>query len=207
MPYNRSWKGIVASHFSPTMFVPYVAKLRWTSWKPSFLVLHNTAVPSLAQRPNGLSIAHIRALENYYANEKGWSAGPHLFIDDHGIWVFTALTTTGVHSPSWNGTAIGIEMLGDYARESFTSGRGLEVRRNTVAAMAALNNVLRFEPGAFRFHVQDHRSDHDCPGILARAERGNLVAEIAVEMTRQTLYMGVTRPSLGARFKQWFWSH
>lgn len=177
-----AWKGIVAKPFSAEDFKTYVAGLRWDAWKPQFLVLHNTATPSLAQRPAGLTLQHIRNLEAYYRDTMRWSAGPHLFIDDKQIWVFTPLTTSGVHSPSWNAVAIGIEMLGDYARESFTSGRGLAVRQNAVAAMAALNNALGFKADAFRFHVEDTRSDHDCPGKLARNCRDALVAEIGAAM-------------------------
>ena len=176
------WKGIVAKSFSPALFEDYVKGLRWPSWKPSFIVLHNTAAPSLAQRPGGLTLTHIRNLEAYYRDDMHWGAGPHLFVDDRQIWVFTPLTTTGVHSPSWNGVSLGIEMLGDYAKESFSSGRGLLVRQNTVRAMATLNKALGFQAGNFRFHIEDKATTHDCPGIQARKCRYDMTAEIQVAM-------------------------
>ena len=90
------WKGIVGRNFTPDAFREYVAGLTWGEWQPEFIVLHHTAVPSLAQRPNGFNNASMSGLERYYRDEMGWSAGPHLFVDDQpaGIWVFTPLTTS-----------------------------------------------------------------------------------------------------------------
>src|SRR5258708_36069633 len=97
-----------------------------------------------------------------------WSAGPHLFVDDHQIWVFTALTMAGVHSPAWNKLSLGIEMLGDYDGELFSSGRGLQVRQNAVAAMATLCAVLGLDPSnpsMIRLHKEDPLTTHKfCPG-------------------------------------------
>ena len=85
------WKGIVGRNFTPDAFREYVAGLTWGEWQPEFITLHHTAVPSLAQRPNGFNNASMSGLERYYRDEMGWSAGPHLFVDDQpaGIWVFT----------------------------------------------------------------------------------------------------------------------
>src|SRR5712692_9223750 len=162
------WKGIVAKSFSPDAFDAYCHTLSWTAWRPSFIVLHNTAVPSLAQRPNGLTEQHIRGLEEFYRDTQGWSAGPHLFVDDRQIWVFTPLTVSGVHSPSWNKVAFGVEMLGDYEREAFDGGRGLEVRNNGVAAIATLSAVLGIDCQTMRIHREDPLTTHACPGKNVR---------------------------------------
>lgn len=160
-----NWKPIVGQSFQPEEFATYCQSLHWTTWRPSFIVLHNTSVPSLAQRPNGLSKANILALQSYYRDDQHWSAGPHLFIDDKQIWVFTPLTTPGVHSPSWNSMAFGIEMLGEYETEAFDSGRGLAVRQNAVAAMSILCRTLGFDPGTIRLHKEDPKTTHKgCPG-------------------------------------------
>jgi hypothetical protein len=158
-----AWKGIVGESFSAKDFDSYCHTLQWTGWRPSFIALHNTASPSLAQRPKGLTKQHIKNLESYY-REKGWKAGPHLFVDDRQIWVFTPLTVSGVHSPSWNKVALGLEMLGDYDGESFDSGRGLKVRKNAVAAMATLSAILGFDPTTMKLHKEDPETTHDCPG-------------------------------------------
>lgn len=178
------WKGIVGQSFSPKQFQVYCKSLVWTSWRPSFIVLHNTAIPSLAQRPVGLTAQHIKNLEVFYRDKQKWSAGPHLFIDDKQIWVFTALTESGVHSPSWNKVAIGIEMLGDYEKEAFTNGRGLKVNNNTISAMATICSVLGIEPQTMKLHREDPNTTHACPGknvkkldIIQKVHESMLVAE------------------------------
>jgi hypothetical protein len=158
------WKGIVGKSFSPEAFREYVAGLSFQGWRPEFVVLHNTGIPTLSQRPQGLTREHIKGLESYYRDDMGWSAGPHLFVDDRQIWAFTPLTTPGVHSPSWNSRSLGVEMLGDYDREEFDSGRGLAVQQNAVAAVAILSAALALPPDTMRLHREDPETKHHCPG-------------------------------------------
>jgi len=162
------WKGIVGETFSAKDFDAYCHTLQWTAWRPSFIALHNTASPSLAQRPNGLTKQHIKNLEAFYRDKQKWKAGPHLFVDDRQIWVFTPLTVSGVHSPSWNKIALGIEMLGNFETEAFNSGRGLKVRKNAVAAMATLCAILGLDPNGIRLHREDPATTHACPGKNVR---------------------------------------
>jgi len=170
------WKGIVGQSFTPETFDAYCHTLQWSAWRPNFIVLHNTATPSLAQRPNGFSNQHILNLEKYYRDTQRWKGGPHLFVDDRRIWIFTPLTVSGTHSPSWNKVALGVEMLGDYAKESFASGRGLAVRKNAVAALATLSAVLGIDCGTMRIHREDPLTDHACPGKNVR--KSAVIAEV-----------------------------
>jgi hypothetical protein len=163
-----SWKGILGNNYVPASFDNYCHELNWSAWRPSFIVLHNTAIPSLAQRPNGFTKEHIKGLETFYRDTQKWKAGPHLFIDDKQIWVFTPLNISGTHSPSWNKVALGIEMLGDFETESFDSGRGLQVRKNAVAAMATLCAILGLDPATIRLHREDPLTTHACPGKNVR---------------------------------------
>ncbi len=174
------WKPIVGLAFSQDEFDRYCKGLNWPAWRPTFIAVHNTAVPSLAQRPNGFTMQHIRNLEGYYRG-MGWRAGPHLFVDDKQIWVFTPLTTTGRHSPGWNNIAIGVEMLGDYETESFNAGRGLNVRRNAVSAVASISRRLGLDPDTIRLHKEDPATTHDCPAKnVKKAEFiGDVRAKIA----------------------------
>jgi hypothetical protein len=162
------WKGIIGTSFSVDEFDTYCHTLQWNAWRPSFIVVHNTGIPSLAQRPKGFTKQHILNLEKFYRDEQKWKAGPHLFIDDKQIWVFTPLTVSGTHSPSWNKTSLGFEMLGDYEKESFSEGRGLRVRENTVAALATLSAILGFDPNTIRIHREDPLTTHACPGKNVR---------------------------------------
>ena len=163
-----AWKEIVGKSFSPEGFQAYCQGLHWTTWRPSFIVLHNTGSPTLAQRPAGLTRQHIDNLVAFYRDEKGWSAGPHLFVDDLQIWVFTPLTTSGVHSTSWNSQSLGLEMLGDYDHDDFASGRGLRVCANAVSAMASLSMVLGLDPTGMHLHREDPLTTHACPGSGVR---------------------------------------
>lgn len=162
------WKGIIGTSHSADEFDAYCHTLQWNAWRPSFIVVHNTGAPSLAQRPKGFTKQHISNFEVFYRDQQKWKAGPHLFIDDKQIWVFTPLTVSGTHSPSWNKTALGIEMLGDYEKESFSEGRGLKVRENTVAALATLHAILGFDSSTIRIHREDPLTTHACPGKNVR---------------------------------------
>jgi hypothetical protein len=164
-----TWKPIVGLSFDKDGFDTYCQSLHWTAWRPSFIVLHNTAIPKLADRPNGFNSQSMQGFVSYYRDTQHWSAGPHLFIDDYKIWVFTPLTTPGVHSPSWNSLALGVEMLGDYATESFSDGRGLAVRQNAMSALATLCAALGLDPANptqnnIRLHKEDPLTTHICPG-------------------------------------------
>lgn len=179
-----TWKPIVGLSFSPEQFDSYCHSLKWTGWRPSFIVLHNTATPDLSQRPKGFTEQHMKNLVGFYRDQQGWSAGPHLFIDDRKIWVFTPLTVSGVHSPSWNKLAIGIEMLGNYAKDSFKEGRGLKVRQNAVAAMATLCAVLGLDPETIRLHKEDINTTHKtCPG--KNVVKSQVITEVQALMIKR----------------------
>src|SRR6266852_4923356 len=155
-----TWKGIVGLGLNPKEFVNYVAGLHFTSWRPQFVVLHNTAIPKLADWHAASGEQRMYNLERFYRDEQKWSAGPHLFVADDLIWVFTPLTVSGVHSPSWNSITWGVEMVGDYNVEPFSP----QVRDNAVSALATLHAALGLDPSDMRLHKEDPRTTHDCPG-------------------------------------------
>lgn len=188
---------IVARRFSVPEFADYAAHVPLEGWRPDLVVLHNTAVPTLGDRPNGLSLANVEDLRHYYAEVRGWSGGPHLFVDQAGIWVFNPLDRHGVHSPSWNARSWGVEMLGDFATERFDEGDGLRVRTNAMAALAALFRRLGLDPTDehFNLHKEDPRTTHDCPGgrvdkaSVQNAIRGRLAtAPAASTATKVVVY-------------------
>jgi hypothetical protein len=162
-----TWKGIVGRGFTSSQFDDYVRDLAMTDWKPGFVVLHNTSEPRLADWHKVAPEQRMLNLQEYYrnpdpsVNKPAWSAGPHLFVADDLIWVFTPLTTSGVHSPSWNAISWGVEMVGEYDEEPF----GDRVRDNAIAALASLHSKLGLDPRSLRFHKEDPRTTHkDCPG-------------------------------------------
>ncbi len=154
---------ILGKFYTPLEFETYLATLKWTAWKPTKICIHHCAAPSLAQRPNGFIPQHMLNLQDFYEG-KGWSAGPHLFTDDDQIWTFSPLAARGVHAVSFNATAVGIEMLGDYDTEDPKSGRGLAVLQTTALATKALMKVLGIGPEGIVFHRDDPKTSKSCPG-------------------------------------------
>ena len=141
-----------------------IAKKVFKDWRPSGGVLHNTASPSLG-RSEAYSIEHWRDMWEDYYRGKGWSAGPHYFCFPRGkVLCFTPITSRGVHSPSWNGTKFGVEMVADFDREDDDKGFGLEVKSAAVVVFAALYAKLGLDPEGIKLHKEDPRTTHDCPG-------------------------------------------
>lgn len=173
---NKTIIPIVGVRFTPEEFLQYVksnvvpALKGRLSFKPTFIVLHNTAVPSIAQRRTGFTREHMYGLARYYGMDQGWRSGPHLFVDQNGIWVFSPLDKVGTHSPCYNAKSWGIEQLGDFETESYDSGDGARIRENAVAAVAILTIAGNIKKGPqnannpIRFHKEDHCTTHHCPG-------------------------------------------
>jgi len=158
----------------------YANSMQWT---PTAAVLHNTGSPTLAQRPNGFTETHMANLQGYYSG-MGWSGGPHFFVDQNGVWAFNPINKKGVHSPSWNNTAIGVEMLGDYASESFTTGNGEKVKQNSINLMADIYMHFGFDPSTMKIHKEDPKTTHDCPG--KNVIKSDFVKSFSEKMNQQS---------------------
>jgi hypothetical protein len=168
--------------YTPLEFDFFVNSLKWTSWKPKFITLHNTGEPSLKQWMQGnhgkpvddaYELQRMRNLIHYYKDQMKWHSGPHLIISPRKIWTLCDLTQDGVSVRCWNKVTLALEMVGDYSHEAFDSGDGAKVRDLTVSALASLHKVLKLTPlpyltGSFGLHphtdcVQDRKT---CPGKL-----------------------------------------
>jgi hypothetical protein len=156
-----AWKGIVGRGFTAADFEQYVETIRLAAWQPQFIVLHNTFIPRFADWHQVPGEQRMQNLQHYYRDTQHWSAGPHLFIADDLIWIFTPLDTPGVHSPSWNAISWGVELVGDYSTEDLGAG----VQGNATRALAALYGLAGISPDALRLHREDPQTTHkDCPG-------------------------------------------
>jgi hypothetical protein len=180
----------VKKGFNQSGFARYVKETSWPQWRPSKIVWHNTAAPSLKQwiksaqedERKGLvpGLTRIQNLERYFRVNNGWSGCPHLFIANDLIWVMNPLDKPGVHSPSWNSTSIGIEMIGDFASEDDDSGEGLKVKNNTIFATALLCELLGLNPhGVIFLHKEDPRTTHDCPGKNIAQDKKAMIMAVA----------------------------
>ena len=154
------WKGIVGKGFTAADFATYVEGLSFTAWRPSFVVLHNTGLPTFAQWHSVPGSARMQNLQSYYRDTQHWSAGPHVFVADDLIWAFTPLTVPGVHSPSWNNVSWGVELVGDYATEVMDP----DLQSNAISALATLHGALGLDPATLRLHREDPLTTHICPG-------------------------------------------
>lgn len=160
---SRDWQGIVGKCFQPADFNDYVFGLSDDSlaWA-KLVVVHNTQTPDLLEWAQKPGANWMRGLEAYYRDDKKWSAGPHLFVAPEGIWTFTPLTTPGVHSPSWNHCAWGVETVGDYSRELLPPA----TQENLTAALATLHERAGLDPATLKFHFEDPLTTHKgCPGV------------------------------------------
>lgn len=184
-----TWTAIVRQGLTLPQLQGHIATLGFNIWKPSLIVWHNTAAPTLAQWRQSAAqdkaagrapgISRINNLEAYFRDQQKWSSGPHAFVADDLVWLFTPFTKKGTHSPSWNGISIGIEMVGDFDHEDDDSGAGLQVRKNTVALTAMLCEKLGLDPqNAIRLHKQDPKTTHDCPGKDVAQDMQAMIGEV-----------------------------
>ncbi|MFL6306140.1 MAG: peptidoglycan recognition family protein [Candidatus Sulfotelmatobacter sp.] len=172
-----AWKGIVGKGFTSADFDDYVKSLTFGQWRPSFVVLHNTAVPTFAQWHSVPGAQRMDNLQCYYRDTQHWSAGPHLFIADDLIWVFTPLTTQGVHSPSWNSLSWGVELVGDYSTETISPN----LLTNAISALATLHGSLGLDPGKLKLHREDPLTTHLCPG--SSISKAAFISQVTAKLT------------------------
>ncbi len=153
---------LVGTVWDVVAFREYVNSLDLSRW--SGVTMHHTASPDLSQRPRGFTIQHMRNLVSYYRNNLGWSAGPHLFIDDDQIFGLSSLESRGVHAKSFNRSHLGIEVLGNYDREDPHSGRGAACWAMAAAAVRILLSRMHKDVEAINFHRDEPRTSKSCPG-------------------------------------------
>jgi N-acetylmuramoyl-L-alanine amidase CwlA len=159
---------IINKKLSLNEFQDYVIKKDFGSYPPTFLVIHHTFSPIEDDHDGKLEAGEwngqrtIDGLKRYYEG-KGWSAGPHLFIADDGIWLFTDMYDVGIHAGEGNGTmktgySIGIEVVGDYDKKIWDE----ETKTNTVGVIKTLLSRLKIPESKIMFH-RDY-STKTCPG-------------------------------------------
>lgn len=189
------WKGIVNQFVDLAGLKAHVNGLQFTGWRPSFVVVHNTSAPSLAnyaewrahpeKHGNWTPQQWGRNLESYYRNQSPpWSGGPHAFVCPDGVLLFTPLTVPGTHSPKWNPITWGVETVGEFENEPFTDG----VRDNLIGTLAILHARVGLNPADYHFgvrgihfHKEDPITTHKtCPGRNMVKEQ--LVADVVAYM-------------------------
>lgn len=180
------WVPVVNQIFTADGFRAYAKSLNVgkSAWKPSAVVLHNTAEPDLAQWRGTSWQKHVDGLVSYYRDVQKWHAGPHLFCAPEGIIAFTPIVTPGIHAPGWNSTCLGVEMVGDYSRDDFNSGDGLKVHQLAVSAVATLDEVFNLDSASLRLHKEDPATTHKgCPGV--HVVKASFIQEVHDELVHR----------------------
>lgn len=194
-PFLYDGRGLTAEAFGR-----YVQAYDFGRTPPDFLVFHHTAIPSTiaARYPSGAvwdanegglseaqiyskRIKQLHALRDYYHNTLGWDRGPHLFIDERYIWLFTPMSAVGIHAKSGNSYtdaagrlhySIGIEVIGYYENTPWPKPVAANVRAAVQAIATRLHIAPAYKPGPKntpKSHANSLSSHRDynkiqCPG-------------------------------------------
>jgi len=159
---------IVGRKFTRAEFIEYVKWVKQNEpylWDPTGITIHHTGFPDLSIRPNGFTEQHMINMRHGYINDNGWQRGPHIYTDDHGIWVFNPLSRRGIHAVSYNSTRYGIEMLGNFDTQADdTNPRGVSSRAHGMFAAAVLMKHAGISTAKLNFHRHDSETRKTCPG-------------------------------------------
>lgn len=147
----------------------YLDEIGPPPWPARAITLHHTGFPDLAMRPQGLTVQHMEGARVEYEQRRGYSAGPHLFVDDTHCLGMSDLHKPGVHAHSYNGHSIGIEVLGNYNEESPFDGRGRSCWQTAIQVSACVLAWLGVPASPFsvhfhRNHEEAQKQGKECPG-------------------------------------------
>jgi len=144
-------------------FSSYVDNLPALPQKLDSVWLHHTATPRQVWTYS--TVLNVKA---YYEGlpwtdehgqvHIGWTEGPHLFVGDEGIWVFTPLTRDGVGVQGHNTNTRHVEMIGTY--DSVKPNGALW--ENTKHVLKKLLDHYGLGLEGLRFHREV--SSKSCPG-------------------------------------------
>ncbi len=155
-------------------FADYIEAYNFGSIPPEWVVLHHTAIPAASWAPYGeparfwdvgeqgmgeQSIQDKRkrrldGIMRYYRDTLKWDRGPHLFVDERWIWLFTPLYEVGIHAAQGNSNnlggrlhySIGLEVVGCYEHVTWPQA----VEQLAGGAVALLQRKLK----TFEIHYQ-----------------------------------------------------
>lgn len=176
-------------------FTQYVETYNFGANPPNFVVMHHTAIPYTLAAPapgrnlsgawdakeNGLSEAQIKQkrlrkvhnMKEYYRVRLLWDRGPHLFIDDRYIYLFTPMYHWGIHAKQGNSYtrngkfnySIGIEVIGHHTNVKWPKPVE-ELVGHTLAVLKKRLNTFEFVYKAWAGGISGHREYNKpaCPG-------------------------------------------
>lgn len=191
-----------ACYSDPLAFLRHLESIHFNLWRPRFITMHHTGSPDTARwnewqtRPKPVTDEQwMINLASYYGSgppdgpaDGPWSSGPHFFVTPKHICVLSPPHKRGVHARSFNAISWGVEVVGDFDRDSFAG----PIKDMTVRALAAMHIAAGLQPGPFvkmskglHFHRDDPLTSKTCPGRkVDKAELIELVEDQIADMTR-----------------------
>lgn len=178
---------------TPEQFLAYVATYDFGTVPPDYIVIHHTALPAASWGPygdarnfwdaneQGKTIEQKKGkrkkqLDNimiYYRDTKKWDRGPHIFVDELFIWLFTPMREVGIHAAEGNSYiqggrlhySVGIEVVGYFEKTRWSE----PVARNVGLVVGSLKkrlNTFELVDGPWAGKVGSHRMYNKpaCPG-------------------------------------------
>ena len=156
---------IIGKVFTKEQFTEYVKGYDFGSIPPTKLVIHHTWKPTKDAWGGKRTLEGIK---RYYEG-KGWYAGPHIFVAEDGIWLFTPMNEVGIHAGKGNGSwkwsrktptwySLGIEVVGDYDTRRWEG----KTKENALHVIKTLRDTLEINNEDTTFH-RDY-SNKTCPG-------------------------------------------
>lgn len=170
---------IVGKGLSREEFTQYVGAFDFGSIPPTSLVLHHTWRP---RKTEWKGYSSVLSLKKYYEG-LGWKAGPHAFVAEDKIWLFTPMDEIGIHAGEGNATwetntgkifqgfakptgakllscSLGLEIVGDYDNEVWSC----ETYKNAVHVIKTLMAKLNISIDKVFFHRDFPSAHKSCPG-------------------------------------------
>lgn len=145
---------IVNRRLTLNEFRDYVKGYYFGSLPANKLVIHHTWRPT---KESWAGERTMGGLKRYYEGKK-WKAGPHLFIAEDGIWLFSPMRKDGIHAAKLNHRSIGIEVVGDYNTVKWSGN----TKSNALGAIKVLMGRLSLTENDLFFHRD--ASPKSCPG-------------------------------------------
>lgn len=177
----RHWESVAAFESHLAQYDPQIAP--WVRG----LTYHHTYIPNRNQWRGQQS---VEGLARYYATQApwrdaqgraryGWSAGPHLFVAEDGIWQLTPLNEPGIHAVSFNATHWGMEVVGYYDHEVWPA----HTQELAYGAGAALLRWRDLPVSSVNGHRDDPLTTKSCPGRMINLDhiRRDLAALLATQ--------------------------
>lgn len=150
----RAWPGedpnvgnfhYIGAALTPPEFRQYCLDYNFGSQPPSYWIWHHTWNPDASWAPvssnqgtwwdrneAGMTVEQkkqkrkpqLDAIMRYYRDTKKWTVGPHLFVDELFVWLFTPMYYVGIHANEGNSYtkngatrySIGCEVVGAFDR-------------------------------------------------------------------------------------------